>query len=133
MKYNKYNPRRNSLTKWSCGDDGAVDEDDGDDDPDEARGDDDGYDFPLREGISPTDFSLPESFFSLCCFRPWGGGGIFPWWLSRLLGDAHKYRGSLKSSLGSITQIYSSTRWEHKNIDKTLAIEASLSTTPVYQ
>ena len=25
---------------------------------------------PLREGISPTDFSLPESFFSLCCFHP---------------------------------------------------------------
>ena len=25
---------------------------------------------PLREGISPADFSLPESFFSLCCFRP---------------------------------------------------------------
>jgi hypothetical protein len=24
---------------------------------------------PLREGISPADFSLPESFFSLCCFR----------------------------------------------------------------
>ena len=48
-------------------------------------------------------------------------------------GDAHKYRGLLKSSLGSITQIYSSTRWEHKNINKTLAIEASLSTTPVYQ
>ena len=47
--------------------------------------------------------------------------------------DAHKYRGSLKSSLGSITQSYSSARWEHKNINKTLAIEASLSTTPVYQ
>ena len=25
---------------------------------------------PLREGISLADFSLPESFFSLCCFRP---------------------------------------------------------------
>ena len=25
---------------------------------------------PLREGISPADFSLPEIFFSLCCFRP---------------------------------------------------------------
>ena len=24
---------------------------------------------PLREGISPADFSLPESFFSLCGFR----------------------------------------------------------------
>ena len=25
--------------------------------------------YPLREGISPADFSLPESFFSLRCFR----------------------------------------------------------------
>jgi hypothetical protein len=25
---------------------------------------------PLREGISPTDFCLPESFLSLCVFRP---------------------------------------------------------------
>jgi hypothetical protein len=25
---------------------------------------------PLREGISPTDFYLPESFLSLCVFRP---------------------------------------------------------------
>ena len=25
--------------------------------------------FPLREGISPADFSLSESFFSLCGFR----------------------------------------------------------------
>jgi hypothetical protein len=24
---------------------------------------------PLREGISPGDFSLPESFLSLCVFR----------------------------------------------------------------
>jgi hypothetical protein len=47
--------------------------------------------------------------------------------------DAHKYRGSLKSSMGSITQIYSLTQGEHKNIYKTLAIEASLSTTHVYQ
>ena len=66
MNYNKYNPRCNSGTKWSCGDDGAVGEDDVDNDPDEARGDDydDGDDFPLREGISPADFSLPELFFS---------------------------------------------------------------------
>ena len=47
--------------------------------------------------------------------------------------DAHKYRGSLKSSMGSITQIYSSTQGEHKNTSKTLAIEVSLSTTHVYQ
>jgi hypothetical protein len=25
--------------------------------------------FPLREGIFPTDFCLPESFLSLCVFR----------------------------------------------------------------
>ena len=47
--------------------------------------------------------------------------------------DAHKYRGSLKSSMRSITQNYSSTQGEHKNTSKTLAIEASLSITPVYQ
>jgi hypothetical protein len=47
--------------------------------------------------------------------------------------DAHKYRGSLKSLMGSITQIYSSTQGEHKNTNKTLAIEASPSITPVYQ
>ena len=47
--------------------------------------------------------------------------------------DAHKYRGSLKSLMGSITQIYSSIQGEHKNTNKTLAIETSLSTTPVYQ
>jgi hypothetical protein len=47
--------------------------------------------------------------------------------------DAHKYGGSLKSLIESITQIYSSTQGENKNINKTLAIEASLSITPVYQ
>jgi hypothetical protein len=26
--------------------------------------------YPLREGISPVDFCLPESFLSLCVFRP---------------------------------------------------------------
>jgi hypothetical protein len=25
---------------------------------------------PLREGISPADFCLPESILSLCVFRP---------------------------------------------------------------
>ena len=49
------------------GDDGAGGGDDVDDDPDDARGD--GDDFPLREGISPADFSLPEPFFSLSGFR----------------------------------------------------------------
>ena len=40
--------------------------------------------FPLREGISPADFSLPESFFSLL-FPPRGGGGIFFFWDSPCL------------------------------------------------
>jgi hypothetical protein len=26
--------------------------------------------FPLREGISPADFCMPESFLSLCVFCP---------------------------------------------------------------
>ena len=53
------------------GDDGADDGDSVDDDPDDARrnGDDDGGDSPLREGNSPTYFSLPELFFSLSGFR----------------------------------------------------------------
>ena len=53
------------------GDDGADGGDDVDDDPDDARhdGNDDGADFPLQEGISPVDFSLPESFFFLYGFR----------------------------------------------------------------
>jgi hypothetical protein len=35
--------------------------------------------------------------------------------------------------MGSITQIYSSTQGEHKNTNKTLAIEASPYITPIYQ
>ena len=96
MNYNKYNPRCNGETEWSCGDDGAASEDGVDDDPDEARDDDDddGDDLP-----SPRrNFSLPKSFFSLFGFRPRDGGAIF----LRSISDAHKYRGSLKSSLGSI-------------------------------
>ena len=38
---------------------------------------------PLREGISLADFSLTESFFSLWCFPPRSGGGIFLWSLPR--------------------------------------------------
>ena len=45
----------------------------GDDGDDGAGGgddvDDSGDDLLLREGISPTDFCLPESFFSLFGFR----------------------------------------------------------------
>ena len=58
--------------RWDGGgDDGADDGDGVDDDPDNARrdGDYDGGDSPLREGISPTDFSLPELFFSLSGFH----------------------------------------------------------------
>jgi hypothetical protein len=57
----------------------------------------------------------------------------FPGNSARKVLDANKYRGSLKSSMGSITLIYSLTQGEHKNINKTLAIEASLSITPVYE
>ena len=78
MNYNKYNPRCNSLTKWSCGDDGAIGEDDGDDDPDEARGDDDGYDFPLRERIFPADFSLLERFSLSVVSTPESAAEYFP-------------------------------------------------------
>ena len=34
---------------------------------------------PLREGISPADFSLPESFSLSGVFPPRSGGGIFLW------------------------------------------------------
>ena len=77
MNYNKDNPKCNSRTEWSCGDDGVVGEDDVDDDPDEARDDDDSDELPSPRRNSPVDFSLPESFFSLCGFHPRGGGGIF--------------------------------------------------------
>ena len=58
--------------RWDDDGDGGADGGDGvDDDPDDAwrDGDDDGGDSPLREGNSPTDFSLPEPFFSLSGFR----------------------------------------------------------------
>jgi hypothetical protein len=32
---------------------------------------------PLREGISSADFCLPESFLSLCVFRPAEVGSLF--------------------------------------------------------
>ena len=56
----------------SGGDGGDDDGDDGDDDSDDVQldGGDDGVDFPLREGISPADFSLPESSFLSGVFRP---------------------------------------------------------------
>ena len=60
------------MTRCSGGDDGDGGGDDGDDDPNEVQLDDgdDGVDFPLREGISPADFSLPESSFLSGVFRP---------------------------------------------------------------
>jgi hypothetical protein len=59
------------LTAGRHGDDGDEGAGD-DDDPDEAQldDDDDGDDFPSPEGISMVDFCLPESFLSLCVFRP---------------------------------------------------------------
>ena len=41
-----------------------------DDDPDGARRDDDGDDFPLREGIFLADFCLLESFLPSLWFPP---------------------------------------------------------------
>ena len=56
--------------RWDDGgDDGAEGGDDVDDDPDDARHDGDGGDCPLREGNSPTVFSLLELFFALSGFR----------------------------------------------------------------
>ena len=61
-----------SEMRWSDkGDEEFDGGDDVDDDPDDARRDgaDDGSDFPLREGISPADISMPELFFSLSGFH----------------------------------------------------------------
>ena len=68
-------------TRWCSGDGGDGGGDDDDDDPDEVQRDDDedGDDPPLREGNSPADFSLPERFFSLCCFRPVEAAEYFLW------------------------------------------------------
>ena len=61
------------------GDDGADGGDDEDDDHDEVQldGGGDGDDFPLREGISPGRFLSAGELFSLWCFPPRSGGGIF--------------------------------------------------------
>ena len=64
--------------KWGDDDDddGAGGGDDVYDDPDDARcdGDDDGDDFPLREGF-PDRFLPVEEFFLSVWFPPRGGGG----------------------------------------------------------
>ena len=61
-----------AVTRCSGGDGGDDDGDDDDGDGDDVQldGGDDGVDFPLREGISPADFSLPESSFLSGVFRP---------------------------------------------------------------
>ena len=60
------------MTRCSGGDGGDDGGDDGDDDPNEVQldDDDDGVDFPLREGISPTDSCPPESSFLSGVSRP---------------------------------------------------------------
>ena len=60
------------MTRCSGGDGGddGGDDDDGDGDDVQLDVGDDGVDFPLREGISPADFSLPESSFLSGVFRP---------------------------------------------------------------
>ena len=60
------------VTRRSGGDGGDDDGDDDDGDGDDVQLDvgDDGVDFPLREGISPADLSLPESSFLSGVLRP---------------------------------------------------------------
>ena len=70
MNYNKYNPRCNNGTKWSYGDDGVVGEDDVNDDPDEAHGDDDVDDFPPPGRNFSGRFLPAGELFSLCGFGP---------------------------------------------------------------
>src|SRR5215217_210908 len=61
-----------TVTRCSGGDGGVDGGDDDDDDPDEVQLNDggDGDDFPLREGISPTDSCPPRALFSLVFLRP---------------------------------------------------------------
>ena len=60
---------------------------------------------PLREGISPADLSLPESFFSLCCFRLVEAAEYFLW-LSprfRVYGDEVREGGASEVGQGHHT------------------------------
>jgi hypothetical protein len=61
------------------GDEGAGDEDDGDDDPDEVRcdDDDDGDDLPSPGRNFPGGFLPTGELFSLWCFPPRRGGGVY--------------------------------------------------------
>ena len=70
MNYNKYNPRCNGETEWSCGDDGAIGEDCVDDDPDEARDDDDGDDLPSPGRNFPDRFLPAGKLFLSLRFPP---------------------------------------------------------------
>ena len=69
MNQTRYNP--NTTAGWNGDDGDGGGDDDDDDDPDEVQldGGDDGDDFPLREGISPADFCLPECFSLSVVFR----------------------------------------------------------------
>ena len=71
MNYARFNPRCYSGMEWSCEDDGDGDGDDDDDDPNEVQLDAVTMAMfsSLREGISPADFSLPESFSLSVVFR----------------------------------------------------------------
>ena len=51
------------MCSYGDGGDDDGDDDDGDGDDVQLDDSDDGVDFPLREGISPADLSLPESSF----------------------------------------------------------------------
>ena len=72
MNLTRSNPNTTARRSGGGGDDGVGDGHDDDDDPDEVQLDDgdDGDDFPLREGISPVYFCLPESFSLSVVFRP---------------------------------------------------------------
>ncbi|KAK1692197.1 hypothetical protein QYE76_008894 [Lolium multiflorum] len=58
------------MSSGGDGGDDDGDDDDGDGDDVQLDDGDDGVDFPLREGISPADFSPPESSFLSGVLRP---------------------------------------------------------------
>jgi hypothetical protein len=63
---------------------------------------------PLREGISPADFCLPESFLSLCVFRPAEAAESIsdpPWILGFRGDDIHE------GALAEVGQGGHTTRW----------------------
>ena len=72
MNYARYNPICYSGTEWSCGGDGEDGGDDDDDDPMKPSSMTVTMAMisPLREEISPADFSLLESFSLSVVFRP---------------------------------------------------------------